>query len=126
MAAIAAGLLEASVQVLSSQRAVLYVAYDDVAPFPLRQKIPISIPFATAMLLTPEADTPGVLAGLALAPHRGGVESRLTDPQLEALRLANPCARGLPLLQSLSMTEPRRVLLPHQPQQMLAIEISPC
>jgi hypothetical protein len=121
-----AGMLEACVQAHSNRQPILYVAYDYSAPFPLSERIPISTPFATALLLSADANDTKPQASLKLKLVSGEADSRMTDPQLEQIRLGNPSARSLPLLQSLAIGEPQRVVIPYLPELSLAVEINPC
>jgi hypothetical protein len=50
----------------------------------------------------------------------------LVEPQLEALRLSIPAARGLPLLRQLALREHGRTTLDYLDDTRLAIEVSPC
>lgn len=54
------------------------------------------------------------------------VADRLADPQLEALRLALPAARSLPLLRLLARREPGEVVLDYIGEQRLAVEVREC
>ena len=96
----AAGLLEALSQVAQSRGPVLLVAYDSDYPPPLQRHRPIPDAFGLSLLLAP-VDSPRALAtlraGLSQQPA-----TRLAQPALEALRLAIPAARGLPLLECLA------------------------
>lgn len=121
-----AGLLEACVQAHSSRQLILYVAYDYSAPFPLSEKIPNSVPFATALLLSVDADDNRVQASLKLKLVSKEADSRMAHPQLERIRQGNPSARSLPLLQGLAIGEPQRVVISYLPELDLAIEIIPC
>ncbi|HEX5538851.1 MAG TPA: 3-oxoacyl-ACP synthase, partial [Methylophilaceae bacterium] len=49
----------------------------------------------------------------------------LPDAALESLRLAIPAARGLPLLQALTLDKARRVVLDYLGDMRLAVEVSP-
>ena len=96
----AQGLLYAALQCRSEQRPVLLISYDIPYPQPLHAKCPVSAPFASALLLgTKPADS--TLARLTLHLD-SGKESTQTNQQLESLRLGNPAARALPLLQTVA------------------------
>ena len=97
----AAGLMEAAALAWTDRTRVLLVAYDLPLPFPLSERREIVAPFAVALVLNP------VLTGLRMAilrltPNVERPASRLDDPQLETLRLGNPAARSLPLLEAIS------------------------
>lgn len=97
-----AGLLEAALQVLATDRPVLLVAADLPYPQPLQAARPLPDAFGVALLLAP-AGAPNAIArlGLSLRPGDGAL-SPCTVPGLEALRRTIPAARGLPLLQALA------------------------
>jgi hypothetical protein len=120
----AAGLLEATVQMIANQSQILCVVYDNSVPFPLKAFIPIDTPFATAMLLSPDTDNSLVQLRLKLSsqPH----ESRMTDPQLEGLRMRNPAARSLPLLQQLATGKAASLNFSYLPELGLNVEVTPC
>jgi hypothetical protein len=50
----------------------------------------------------------------------------MADPQLEALRVAIPAARSLPLLHQLARLEAATVTLDYLDTLRLAVEIAPC
>lgn len=109
-ASFAAGLLEAGVQAVAGERAVLLVAYDLPYPEPLDQVRHFEAGFGVALVLRPmpSDDAPsdgarsnGALAELRLAVGAGGA-SCCADHGLERLRRGNPAARSLPLLMMLA------------------------
>ncbi|MDJ0805482.1 MAG: beta-ketoacyl synthase chain length factor [Gammaproteobacteria bacterium] len=122
----ASGLLEAAVQAWAARQPVLLVAYDYPVPYPLSVPIPITRPFATALLLSVDADADTQLAVLNLRLAQQGVESRMQDAELEVLRLDNPAARSLPILQVVASGSQAELSLPYLPGLHLTVEISPC
>jgi hypothetical protein len=107
-ASFAAGLLEAGVQAVTSERRVLLVAYDLPYPAPLDRVRPIDAGFGVALVLAP----PGhAVPELRIAVGAGGAVSRCADQALEALRRGNPAARSLPLLVVLAGRSAGRVRL---------------
>lgn len=120
------GLLEAAIQTSAEQQPVLLVAYDHPVPFPLSDPIPITLPFATSLLLSVDPAAGDNLAELDLQLARTGEETCLTDAALEQLRLNNPAARALPLLQALASGTQRQLILPYLPELRLAVGIKPC
>lgn len=108
-ASFAAGLLEAAVLAGEDDLDTLFACYDVRAPAPLSAQRPVPVPFGVALVLTPHR-TPRSLA--TLAPAEAGPETRLQDPALEQLRVANPAARALPLLHLLARGVPGSVGLP--------------
>ncbi len=125
-ASFAAGLLEAAVQIAAGQPRVLLVAYDAPAPMPIWPFRPLTAPFAAALMLT----APGVggepLAALDLALANGTEETQIDQPELEKLRLGNPAARSLSLLQVLARREPARIVLPYLAPATLGVGVRPC
>jgi hypothetical protein len=98
-ATFSAGLLEAAALGLAEGRALLAV-YDALPPAALRALVPVSQPFAVALLLA----APGAPGGAALELAIGDEPpSALEEPPLEALRRANPAAAALPLLRALAL-----------------------
>ena len=114
-----AALLEAVTQAQILKSPVMLVCYDYPAPYPLSFVAPLSSAFAVAMLVSTEENEPGL--SLAFAD---GEASVLDDPELERMRLGNPAARALPLLQAIAIGEATRVSIPYLGQQ-LRIEVNP-
>ena len=117
----AAGLLEALSQVAQSRGPVLLVAYDCDYPPPLQLHRRIPDAFGLSLLLAPADST------RALATLRAGLSplppDRLAQPALEALRIAIPAARGLPLLERLARGGAGSVALDYLDTTRLAVEI---
>lgn len=125
----AAGLLEAAVQATCENKPILLVAYDLVAPDPLIPLIPNTPAFALALLLSPHVDKPSGgerLACLKLAPVAEAGETSLQQPLLEQLRISQPAAHGLPLLQTVAQQKTKKLLLPYLPELGLEVEVAPC
>ena len=123
-ASFAAGLLEALVQVSVTASPVLLVAYDAEYPEPMHSRRPIPDAGGIALLLTPKA-SPASLAMLAASLDQNPATSH-ADGALEALRLANPALRGLPLLELLARGRAGRVDLEYLAPLSLAVEVTPC
>ena len=123
-ASFSAGLLEALVQVNTFGLPVLLVAYDAEYPEPLRSLRPIPDAAGIALLLMPhpaEACVARLEAGFAeLAPTKSG------SSELEALRLANPALRGLPLLERLAKDGSGQVALEYLEPLAMVLEVAPC
>jgi hypothetical protein len=101
----AAGLLEAAVQVTVCDRPVTLIAYDVPYPEPLHAARPIASVFGMALVLAPRR-AERVLASLTVAiSDVVGPATEMANPELELLRLGNPAARGLPLLQAIACAE---------------------
>lgn len=125
-ASFAAGLLEAATQVVIEARPVLLVAYDLPYPQPLYAARPIPLPFAVAMVLSPPTQG-GRVATLVIEPFGSAPPPQaLPQPELEALRLANPAARALPLLHAIARGDAVRVDLDYAADYALALQVQPC
>jgi hypothetical protein len=107
---VGAALLEAAALIHEENKSVLCVVCDQKPPPPLLAKRPLTAPFAAALLLRPPAGQPDCIT-LEIRPGEGA-ETSLSDPGLEALRLGNPAARILPVLQALARGDTAEVLLP--------------
>lgn len=118
-ASFSAGLLEAATQVVTEHQQVLLVAYDYPPPARLLNNRQITAPFAVALLLMQDASGPAL--DIALERSRG--ETILVDSSLESLRLANPAARSLPLMQLLAAGQGGEVNLPYMNDQLLNIQV---
>lgn len=118
-----AGLLEALTQVAVEGWGTLLVTYDMPYPDPLHAKRPLPSAFGTALALMPERSAQS-LARIELSLADDAPDA-LAEPELEALRRAIPCARGLPLLQALACGTETRVVLDYLAPLSLAIMIEP-
>jgi Beta-ketoacyl synthase, N-terminal domain len=114
----------AMTQVGVDRTAVLLLAYDAQYPPPLREKRPIPDAFGVALALSPQR-RPTSLARISVELTDAPAD-RLTDESLEALRVAIPAARSLPILRCLARREPARVVLEYQRPQQVAVEVSEC
>jgi hypothetical protein len=128
-ASFAAGLLEAGVQAVAGERAILLVAYDLPYPEPLEQMRHIEAGFGVALVLRPMlsdglSSHPG-LAELRLSIGARGVANCCADHGLERLRRGNPAARSLPLLVMLASGSGGRVRLDLS-HGGLDVEVEPC
>jgi len=96
----ATGLLEAHCMVQIENQPVLLVVYDVPAPQPLHASRPVAIPAGVGLLLT-VAPTANTIAGISMqiAECTG---TNTNDTAVETLRLSNPAARALSLLQALA------------------------
>jgi hypothetical protein len=123
-ATFAAGLIEAVTCLGAGDNgAVLLVCYDHPGPAALARHVPVSAPFAVAMMLLPEA-TNGDCCALQMAVIDRAPESDMKHPELETLRRGNAAARVLPLLTAIATGEGGRVLLPYVGHSTLAIEVT--
>jgi hypothetical protein len=119
-----AGLLEAAVQAVTEQRAVVLIAYDVCYPAPLSLVRPIAAAFGAALVLSPEfSDSAIACLDLRLDPE--SVASVMTAPGLEALRKNIPAARGLPLLAVLARGAEEEVTLEYLDDLALSLDVTP-
>ncbi len=117
----AAGLLEATTQVVSSAEPCLLLAYDSPYPPPLGQVRDIPYPFGVGLVLRPvAAGSAGATLSLALGRDAA---SRMDDPSLEHLRAHVPAARCLPLLKHLAQGSAGRVALDYLDGMTLDVDI---
>ncbi|HEV7359119.1 MAG TPA: beta-ketoacyl synthase chain length factor [Steroidobacteraceae bacterium] len=119
-----AGLLDSMAQVAVERHSVLLVAYDSEYPPPLHAKRPIPDALGIAMILTPERAA-GSIARIELALTEERADT-MAEPELEALRLAIPAARSLPLLSLLARGVKGRVILDYLDVSRAAVQIEPC
>jgi len=118
----AAGLLEAAVQAVTEQRAVVLIAYDVCYPAPLSLVRPISAPFGAALVLSPERSD-SAIACLDLHLDADSPPS-VMEPALEALRGTIPAARCLPLLAVLARQTAEAVTLEYLDDLALHVEVT--
>jgi len=118
----AAGLLEAAVQAVTENRAVLLIAYDVCYPSPLGLVRPIGGAFAVALLLAPApGDATRALLDIQLEPNAPATPAGL--PALEALRQNTPAARVLPLLEILARRAVGSVVLEYLDELALGVDV---
>jgi len=119
-----AGLLEAAVQASVESRCVLLVAYDVPMPPPLLAMHPIAAAGGLALVLAPgDAGRDVTVLRLEIVPAADAEISRMPDRMLEALRLANPVGRAIPLLVPIARGESRSILLALNAENALRIRI---
>ncbi len=119
-----AGLLEALTQVTVEGSTALLIAYDSPYPEPLNAKRPLPSAMGIALALTSQKSAQSMAQiQVSLTDTEPDV---LADPGLDALRLAIPAARGLPLLQALARKQAREVVLDYLEPLRLNVAIEPC
>jgi lambda repressor-like predicted transcriptional regulator len=118
------GLLEAAVQANVEARCVLLVAYDGPMPPPLLAMHPMAAAAGLALVLAPDAGERD-LARLRMEIVDGApaAVSGMSERRLEALRLANPVGRALPLLTSVARRESRSVVLALNAENALRVHV---
>jgi hypothetical protein len=118
----AAGLLEALCQVAVDGVPTLLIAFDTDYPAPMREVRPIPDAFGVALVLAPTQS----------AHTLARIDARLTDTpatvlaasEFEALRLGNPAARALPLLDALAAHHTSNVVLDYLQDVQLQLDIT--
>jgi len=121
----AQGLLEAVTMVNTEHLSTLLVAYDYPAPEPLLGAVPMKSAFATAHLLSPVQHTTS-LTRLDISLVKDKTLDSMDHSDLEAMRLGNPAARSLPLLQAFASQKEGTVILPYLDNLHLSVKYSPC
>ncbi len=120
-ASLCAGLLEAVTQVVVDNTRTVMLACDTQYPEPLFRSRPIPDAFGIALVLSPERSAQAI-AEISIELTEDKADSM--DGQLEALRVAIPAARGLPMLQAIAMRQNGRVVLDYLDATRLSIDIS--
>ncbi len=131
---LAAGLLEAAVQLNSTdnkqQRDCLLVCYDETPPAafhsqltsPLTPQLTMKQEFACALTLSQNSDN--ALARIEISSGNGmDAITALSDNSLEELRLSNPQASILPVLNAIAQQKQETITLPYF-EQGLNVQIS--
>jgi len=119
-----AGLIDALGQVVLDRQPTLLIAYDSEYPEPLFAKRPVPDVAGVSLLLTPERSERS-LASISVTPDTGAAE-QLADADFEALRVAIPALRALPLLQKLARGEAGEVCLDYLSPMQLKVDIRLC
>lgn len=120
----AAGLTEAASFALVTEIPILLVAYDLPAPFPLNELTGVTEPFACALLVS------ATKADNSLCQCRLSVSDAPVNPcssaVIESLRMSNPAARSLTMLEAIATGVANTVYLPYGEQHSLCAEVIPC
>ncbi|RDU96505.1 beta-ketoacyl synthase chain length factor [Trinickia dinghuensis] len=119
----AAGLLESVCQVAVDARDSLLIASDIGYPHPLSGARSIRDAFGAALVLAPEAGT-GTLARIDVQ-LTDAQATILSSPALEAVRLDNPAARALPLLEALAARRAATVVLDYLDDLRVRVDVTP-
>lgn len=123
-ASFGAGLLEALTQVVVDDTRSLLLAYDTPYPEPLHRTRPIPDAFGVALVLAPRRSA-RALAQINVCLTDAAAQP-LDDAALEALRMAIPAARSLPLLCRLAQGQAAHVVLDYLDSARLAVTLKPC
>ncbi len=119
----AAALLEAAAQTVVDRRVVALIAYDCPYPEPLHSVRPIEAEFGVALVLSVE-QTGRSIARLDLG-SAATVETGMSTAALEKLRIGNPAARALPLLQALAGKRAETIILGYSARAALSVGVHP-
>ena len=122
----AAGLLEASVQVVVDRNPVVLIAYDHPYREPLHSVRPISSGFAVALVLTGAATGRGIAALDIAVEATVANASTMSDASLEALRAGVPAARSLPIFAALARRTAGALALEYVGGNHLHVGVEPC
>lgn len=126
----AIGLLEACAQAVSGERPVLLVAYDVSGPEFLASHRHFAEQFACALLLSSaagQASLASPLMSLSVSLDGPGSPPELqtmAGQGLDVLRMCNPAARALPLLDALANARPGSLRLAYQDDLDLVVTLS--
>ena len=123
-ASFGAGLLEALAQVVVDNTRSLLLAYDTPYPEPLHAVRPIPDAFGVALVLAPRRGAQA-LAQISVSLTDAAAQ-RLDNAALEALRVAIPAARSLPLLRLVAHRQTAHVVLDYLESARLEVAVSPC
>ena len=123
-ASFGAGLLDAIGQVVVDHLPTLLIAYDSEYPEPLHSKRTVPDCGGVALLLSP-GRTARSLAQIEVTPT-GAPAEVLVDAGLEALRLAIPAMRSLPLLVNLAQGKSGSVCLDYLTPMQLNVHLQLC
>ena len=126
-ASFAVGLCEASAQMLATDEAVLYVAYDMPFPEALKRLGRTKMAFACALLLEPTSGGAPGQFGMIEGWQRE-VGARETDAGLRTLAegfAGNAAAAALPLLSAIAAQSGSEICLPYLDDERLRLRYSP-
>lgn len=123
-ASFGAGLLDAMTQVVVDDTRCILMVSDTPYPEPVFSKRPIPDNFGIALVLSPQPSAQAIAKIIVSMTNDDG--DKFDDIAMEALRLAIPAARGLPLLQAIALQKHGRIVLDYLDSTRLAIEVSLC
>jgi len=124
-ASFAAGLLETVTQVLCDKHPVMLVSYEQPSPKTLANLHTVSVPFATALLVSQQPCETS-LAELAITPVEQTGSASLQTTALEVLYRDNPAAQALLLLELVAAETPAHCVLPYLDARGLLVDFAPC
>lgn len=127
-ASFGAGLLEAMTQVVIDNTPVILLAYDTRYPEPLNSTRPISDAFGISLVLAPQQSRKTIakiMIQLTDANSKRQAD-KMSDTELEKLRISIPAARSLPLLHGIAMQQHTQVILDYLDNTRIVVDITPC
>jgi hypothetical protein len=116
------GLAEACAITSIERTDTLLVAFDLPPPEPLYSKRPIAEAAGVALALSANRTSNSLVSLQCEWAHAS--ESTMATPALEALRLSNPAARALPLLQLLAEQRSGTIVLPRAGGAQLTVTVT--
>jgi hypothetical protein len=119
------GLFDAINLCQSEQVPTLLVVYDIKTPYPLSEKRNISVEFGVAFLLNPRRDANSI-AGFKLSSVGKNVNATSAINLFESLRLSNPAARCLPLLENLASKKSGKIIFSNQNENSFELDVNLC
>jgi len=127
----AAGLLETVTSVQQQNKQLLLIAYEYPAtsPSPLKEKRDAVWPFALAMVLGQDKQAQSLARlqiELVKCDETESCHDNCRDVQLEKLRIVNPAAKSLPLLQAICRSQTSKLRLPYLLGLDLGVCVEPC
>lgn len=122
---VAAGLLEAAVQVTADSTDVALIAYDHRYPEPLNAVRPIGGDLGIALVLSARRDERALACLDIDVASQTTAPTRLDDAGLEALRGSIPAARALPLLVAIARAVEATVTLDYLDALQLRVRLTP-
>lgn len=123
---VAAGLIEAAGLVTQEGWPSLLALYDNSVGWPMQGVRDVQQAFSAALWLTPERSAAS-LAAIRLELSATPEDDTLSAiASLETLRLGNPAARSIPLLELVAAQRDGQVALATAGGQTLVVEITPC
>lgn len=123
---VAAGFIEAISLVAVESCETLLALYDNSVCWPMQAARPVKEPFSAALWLTPCA-TQHSLASITLSISDSADSYTGTrQAGLEPVRLGNPAARCLPVLEHIAANSAGQVMLEMACKQALCLDVQPC
>jgi Beta-ketoacyl synthase, N-terminal domain len=128
-ASFAVGLIEAIAQAKSQEQPVLLLVHDLPYPEPLNGVRPVHGLCSIALLFSAKASQATqyvVKVSVEQSVDPSGVASHMGKelaPELEAMRMGNPAARGLPLLEALAKRSPSDLFIAGTNQTLLKLSV---